>query len=174
MKRKYNFVATTGMLIALTVSLQLLGRYIPLGVYNNFVIGPLVNACLFVSVIMVGWPSGVIVGLLSPFGAILTGSAIPLLFTPFIVAGNFLLVIIFNLLKKKRIIGIIGASIVKTTFLYVAIICMLSILKLPPKKSGMMLFLFSWPQLITALLGGVIAINVLNRLGKQITQKIDC
>lgn len=44
-----KFITQTGFLISITILLQMLGRYVPLGPYNNFVIGSLVNSCLFIT-----------------------------------------------------------------------------------------------------------------------------
>lgn len=172
MKSKYsNFIAKTAMFLALNIMFQILGRSIPLGPNNNFIIGPIVNAILFVSTIALGVSSGAIVGLLSPFGAILTGASIPLFLAPIIAIGNLLLVLTFNLLKKRKVISILTSAVIKCAFLYIAVSKMLSILNIPEKKTSMLLFIFGWPQFVTALIGGFIAILLFNKLKKQIKEE---
>ncbi|MHB1391586.1 MAG: hypothetical protein ACYCYE_00635 [Clostridia bacterium] len=48
----------------MVISIQLAGRLIP---NNNFIVGPLVNACLLVSTALTGVWSGMIIAVVSPF-----------------------------------------------------------------------------------------------------------
>lgn len=174
MSSKYsNFIAKTALFLALTIVFQILGRNIPLGPNNNFIIGPMVNALLFISTMALGVVSGAIVGLMSPFGAILTGASIPLFLAPIISIGNLLLVLTFNLLKKNKFLGIFASAIIKSIFLYFAVSTMLSFFNLPQKRISMLLFVFGWPQFVTALLGGIIAVISFNKLKKQIQTRED-
>ncbi len=171
---KTRFITRTGVLLSLALVFQLAGRYLTplIGTNSNFVVGPLVNACLIIATASVSLWSGGLIAVAAPFGAILTGAAVPLAFAPFIAVGNFLLVLCFYLIKKNYYIGILVGSIVKFGFLFASIACFLklfqNILKIPQKVGEVLLVTFSWPQLITSLLGGTIALAVIKSLGKNI------
>jgi len=159
-------ITRTALMLALTIVFQVIGRYIPLGPNSNFIVGPLVNACLLITASLVGFFGAAFIAIAAPFGAILTGATVPLPFTPFIALGNLVLVIIFYLLmKKSSIVGIIAGSIVKFLTLYASILVFTNLAKIPAKKASVMIFTFGWPQLVTALIGGAIAL-VVTRLVK--------
>jgi len=60
MNDKLKYLTRTAMLLALTVIFQFIGRFIPLGPNSNFIVGPLVNACLIISAGLVGLFSGTV------------------------------------------------------------------------------------------------------------------
>ena len=167
---KIKFITRTAILLALTIVFQMMGRALTpfMGTYNNFVVGPLVNASLFIATAVVGvWGAGFI-ALAAPFGAILTGAAIPLPFAPFIALGNLLLVLVFFLLRKNQFVGIGAAAVVKFGFLFAAINIFVNTMNLPAKKATAMIFTFSWPQLVTALIGGILALAVIPAVKRSI------
>jgi hypothetical protein len=170
---KTKAMTRTAILLSLTIAFQFLGRYLGafIGPNNNFIVGPLVNACLIIATASVGLWSGSVVAIIAPFGAVLTGAPIPLPFIPFIAAGNFLLVLFFYLIKRNYYIGILAGAIAKSVFLFASVYFFLNLfkdtLKIPNKVAEMMFLTFSWQQLITALLGGTIALAVVKALGKN-------
>jgi uncharacterized membrane protein len=168
---KTRLITRTAILLALTIVFQTLGRYIPLGPNSNFVVGPLVNACLLIAAATGLW-GGTAIAFISPFGAILTGAAIPLPFAPFIAIGNFLLVLCFHLVKKNRVVGIVLGAVLKFAFLYGAITAFVQLMKVPAKKALPLFFAFGWPQLVTALVGGVVALLVIKAIRKSVDMKI--
>jgi len=76
---------------------------------------------------------------------------------PFIMISNALLVIVFGLVQKKNYwLGIVSASLLKFIFLFATssvVIGLLTKKEIAAKVAGIM----SWPQLLTALVGGIIA-----------------
>lgn len=166
-KSNVKLITRTAILLALTILFQTLGRFIPLGPYNQFVVGPLVNACLLVATSAAGIWAGTAVALISPFGAILTGAAIPLPFAPFVAVGNFMLVLFFFIIKNNKIAGIAAGAIAKFGFLLASINFFIWMMKIPAKKAGVMLFAFGWPQLVTAIIGGILALIILKALEKN-------
>lgn len=171
-KLNAKFITRVGILLALTVVFQSLGRFIPLGPNGNFIVGPLVNACLLIAAASVGIGAGAIIAVITPFTALLTGAAIPPLFIPFIAIGNFLIVLGFYLLmKKSKIAGVILGSVLKFGFLFASIRFFVNFAAVNPKKAVNLVAMFSIPQLITALMGGVIALIVIRALGKQLQLK---
>lgn len=166
MNKHIRFIALTGLMLALTAVLQSFGKLMPLGPYNNFVTGSLVNACLLTAVSLTGPAGGAAVSVLSPLLSLLTGSVTPLPFVPFIAIGNLSLVILFYLLRSRRaVISLALPAIVKFALLYASIHMLLPYLALPEAQGKTMLFLFGWPQLVTALAGGALALMVRKKLG---------
>lgn len=168
---KIKFITRTALLLALVVAVQMAGRLLP---NNNFIVGPLVNACLLVSTALAGVWSGIIISVVSPFSSLINNhapvAAALLPFAPFVAAGNAIFVLSFYLLRKKSAAAGIGiGAVLKFAFLYFAIRLFLRMFEFS-KFAKVLTALFSWPQLITALLGGVIALAVIKAL-KNITME---
>jgi hypothetical protein len=76
---------------------------------------------------------------------------------PFIMISNALLVIIFGLFQKRNYwLAVISASLIKFIFLFSTSSVVIGLLikkEIAAKVAAMM----SWPQLFTALSGGIIA-----------------
>ncbi len=121
--------------------------------------GPLVNMVLFLSVIYCGLSGALIVGMIPSVIALSVG-LLPVAIAPaipFIMIGNAVMVSIFYLAKKKGfLIGVIDGSLLKFIFLLltVPIIARLVASSAIARKIALM---FGWPQLVTALAGGVLA-----------------
>lgn len=171
-RTRINFITRTALFIALTVVFQFIGRNIP-GAGSSFITGPLVNCCIFVSTAILGVWGGIIVSVLAPFSSIINNHApiagILILFTPFIAVGNAILAVCFNwLYKKNSYLGVVAASVLKFAFLTGSIYLFTEIntQKDVQKFAGQLKFLFTWPQFVTALVGGFIAIAVIKRLEK--------
>jgi TRAP-type C4-dicarboxylate transport system permease small subunit len=163
-------ITRTAILLALTILFQTLGRFIPLGQANQFIVGPLVNACLLVAAAFIGLGGGAVVSILSPFGAILTGAAIPLPFAPIIAVGNFILVLLYVIFMKKQVLGIASGAVLKFLFLWGGVSLFINLMNVPAKKAAALVASFSWPQLVTALAGGVIALIVIKALGRALKE----
>lgn len=161
-----RIITRTAVLLALTIVFQLLGRiFTPyLGPNSNFIVGPLVNTCLIIATASAGLSGAALIAILAPFTALLTGAALPLPFLPFISIGNFILVLLFHIFRQKQIVGLLTGSILKFGFLFVSVIFFLKVFQVPPKLAGVMYFSFSWPQLVTALAGSIIALAVIRTL----------
>ncbi len=163
-----KFITRTGILLALVLLFQFLGRFIPLGPNSNFIVGPLVNASLIIAATFAGLWSGALIAVIAPFGAILTGAAVPLPFAPFIAIGNFIFVLFYYILRENKIMGLVAGSFVKFGFLYASIAIFLSLYSVPPKIATLLYFSFGWPQLVTAIVGGAIALAVMHPLKKTV------
>lgn len=152
-----RIIARTAILLALTAAIQITGRYFTtfLGPVNMFVVGTLVNACLLISVEYAGIKGASVVAFIAPFTAVLTGAPVPIPFLPFIGVANFILVLVFHLLRRT-IAGIAVGAILKFSFLFASIAVFLKMTSLPAKLVGALYFSFSWPQIVTALLGGMV------------------
>lgn len=159
-----------GKIIFLTQFVLLVGMATIAPLFKQQAItGPVVNATLFVSTALLGVQAGVLMGLIPSLIALSVGLLPPVLAptVPFIMAGNTILVMVFGLLKEKNYwMGIITASLLKFIFLFStsSIVINLLLKKEAASKAAAML---SWPQLFTALLGGLLAYLFLKGVRKQ-------
>jgi len=123
------------------------------------VTGPIVNAALFASVVLLGVQSGILVALIPSLIALSVGLLPPVLapMVPFIMVGNTILVITFNCLKEENYwLGVAAASVLKFIFLFATSSIMIDLL-LKKEIASKIAIMMSWPQLLTALTGGLIA-----------------
>lgn len=153
MNIKIKLITRTALLLALTIAFQSLR-------FGQFLTGPLVNAVLLISACAVGWPAGVIIGAATPWIALLVGILKPVLApaVPFIMIGNALLVVVFYFLKPfNSYIAVLASAFIKFGALYIAT---RYLLHLNPAVSSALQF----PQLITAIVGGLLALIVISAL----------
>ena len=142
-----RWMSRTAILLAIALVFQM-------GGFPQFITGPLVNTVLYLAAMIVGWQGGMLIGILTPVIASIRGILPPPLtpLIPFIALGNSILIILFFWLQSKnKIVGIIIASCVKFLLLAGAVKLLVQV---PPAIAQMM----SFPQLITALAGGAIAL----------------
>ena len=160
--KRVLYITETAVMTALLIVLQYVTK--PAGQY---VTGSCVNAVLAVSVLAVGLWSGVTVALLSPFFAFLLGIG-PQLFpiTPSIAVGNLVFVLLLFLLAggkdlplwRKGVAWIVAAA-AKFAVLYALVVKILCVvLTLKEAQIATFTVMFSYPQLVTALVGGGIAL----------------
>lgn len=162
--KRVLYLTETAVMTALLIVVQYITK--PAGQY---VTGTCVNAVLAVSVLAVGLWSGVTVALLSPFFAFLLGIG-PQLFpiTPSIAVGNLVFVLLLCLLACgkelpawRKITAWITAAAAKFAVLYALVVKLLcTVLTLPEPQAATFTVMFSYPQLITALAGGGIALLI--------------
>ena len=164
---KIKWLCKTSLMIALLIVLQTVTK-----AFGQIVTGSCVNTVLAVSVLIVGLSCGITVALLSPFFAFLLGIG-PQLFPiiPAIAAGNCVFVFALYLICKKDFYIIRSAAacavssfakFLTLNLLIVQLLCPL--LELPEKQVNMLSTMFSWPQLITALIGSAIALILVPRI----------
>lgn len=170
--KKSLWITETAVLTALLVLLQTLTK-----AGGQLVTGSCVNAVLAVAVLFSGLWSGVAVAVISPFLAFFLGVGPQLIaIIPAIAAGNVVFVVILYLLAaKKRIplwrqgIGWLCAAGGKFLTLYLIVVQLLCrILPLAEKQVTTFTAMFSWPQLVTALIGGGVALLVVPILRKAL------
>lgn len=176
MKTKALWITRTAVMLALLIVLQWLTK--PIG---QIVTGSCVNAVLAVTVLLAGLGSGVTVALLSPVFAYLFGIAPLILTVPAIMVGNTVFVVLLHLLCGKAlwksVTGLLAAALCKFATLYVLVtyvIC--GVLAQPLLTQGLLKepmlkalpATFSAPQLVTALIGGGVALLVVPVLKKAL------
>ena len=177
-RKRILWIAQTAIFIALLISAQAITR--PLG---QFVTGSCVNFLLVTSSILLGLTSASVVAVISPFGAflILGIPAFPLLI-PFMMAGNLVLVIVIHFISGKAFdnlsklayirigVAVIAGAISKFLVLWIGIvhIALSFIPDLMQPQIDAMAAVFSWPQLVTALIGSTLAIIVAPTIKKAL------
>ena len=179
MNKKIRWITETAIMLALLVTLQALTKG-----FGQIVTGSCVNAVLAVSALVGGLSCGITVALISPVLAFLLGIAPQILTVPAIMAGNTVYVVVLYLLADRggknilrQILAWVAAAGAKFATLYaivVGLICGVlseSLLAAGVMKAPMLQALpatFSWPQLVTALIGGAVALLVVPVLRKAL------
>ena len=180
-RNRILWITRTGVLIAMLITLQWLtaGTQVFAGQY---ITGTCVNCVLAVSALAAGLHSGICVALMSPFFAFLLkiGPAVPQI-VPCIAMGNIAFVLSLNFLigkhslsSWKKYAGLLISACVKFIVLFVLVTKIFIPLMgegLAPKQITMFTTMFSWSQLITALLGGLIAMLILPVIQKFIKKR---
>lgn len=179
MNKKLRWITETAIMLALLVTLQTLTK--PMG---QLVTGSCVNTVLAVAALVGGLSCGLTVALISPVLAFLLGIAPQILTVPAIMVGNAVFVLLLSLLadktgKKlvKQVVAWIVAAVAKFAALYAIVVLLIcgvlseSLLASGVMKAPMLTALpatFSWPQLVTALIGGAVALLICPVLRKAL------
>ena len=168
MKKKTLWITQTAMLIALLLVLQSVTKG-----GGQYVTGSCVNAVLAVAALVAGIGSATVVALVSPFAAFLLGIGPQLLpIVPAIALGNLVYVAVLWVITKRHklmstrgVIAWLTASVCKFLTLYLVVVQLLCrILTLKEQQIATFTAMFSWPQLVTALVGGGAALLVASAL----------
>lgn len=125
---------------------------------NQIVTGTIVNALLLGSVIIFGLSGAISLCFIPSILSLSTGllPAIMAPMIPFIIMGNVLLVIVFDLLRKKGFfLGLVPGALLKFSFLFLVSNYLIHFF-IQPAVASKIAVMMSWPQLVTALAGGVI------------------
>jgi hypothetical protein len=153
-----------------------LGLLVPALGWPQPITGPLVNALLLITLETLGLGPALALGMVTPLGGLLHG-VLPLplaVMVPFIILGNAALVTAYNALAtRNRWLALGLAAAAKFALIYASV----SLLALRPFEVALggaartvvmppaLVHMLSWPQLVTALAGGLFAFALL-RLGK--------
>lgn len=131
----------------------------------QLVTGSIVNATLLIAAVVLGPRAAISIGLLPSVFAVMSGllpsGLVPLV--PLIMVGNTLLVAVFHLVRPRGWwVGVAAASVVKASWLFGATSLLALTTGLLEGPVGVLaLGVMGWPQLVTALSGGVIAFAIL-------------
>lgn len=168
--QKYRLFTRAALLLALTVLFQSLRLIIPLPpLFSTFLIGSLVNACLLIATETAGLKAALAIAIATPIVAWFQQLLpLPVLILP-VAIGNVIYVTVYSTIySNHRWTGLFAAAGAKTLFLYAAFDWLLGFIALPAKVSAGILFVMSWPQFITAILGGIIAAYVSKRVKQSL------
>ncbi len=179
MNKKIRWITETAVMLALLVTLQALTK--PAG---QLVTGSCVNAVLAIAALFAGVGSGITIALISPVLAYLLGIAPQILTVPAIMVGNSVYVILLYFIAGKnsknlvrQLLAWLTAAAAKFAALYAIVVWVIcgvlsenllasGMLKAPMLKA--LPATFSWPQLFTALIGGVVALLIAPALRKAL------
>ena len=147
--KKTTWITQTAVCLALLVALQFFTRSL-----GQYVTGSCVNLVLAIASLIGGTWSGVVVAVISPFCAKLLGIG-PAFFpmVPCVSLGNAVYAVIFGLLVGKFLL----AAAAKFVTLYIVLVRLVAPAVVPAAKLSTVTAAFTWPQLVTALIGGVLA-----------------
>ncbi len=188
MKNKSTlWIARTGLMLALLVVAQFIGsKLIPAGAVilgpmsiTQLITGSLVNMILILTAAVVGLWSGVAVGVLSAVLALVLGIQGQTIITPAVALGNVVIVLVtwvfFSLAAKKDqkpygvlgIAGIVVGAAAKCVFLWLSVPALLTLVpEIKPQVAEKLSMMFSYPQFVTALIGGALALAVIPAVKK--------
>ena len=158
MMKKTAWIARTAICLALLLCLQFVTKSL-----GQFVTGSM-------AALIGGLWSGLTVAIVSPFCAYLLGIGPAFVaLVPCVALGNAVYALIFGLLvrafllKKKAVAAIISmalGAVLKFLALYIVLVKLVAPNVVPQAKYATVTAAFTWPQLITALIGGVLALLV--------------
>ncbi|PWL52337.1 MAG: ECF transporter S component [Clostridiales bacterium] len=167
------WITRTAVFLALLVAVQFLTRSL-----GQLVTGSAVNFVLVACALIAGLSSGATVAVISPFAAKLLGIGPLWEFIPVIALANVVIVLVFSLLlgraRRKEgpvkyalwVTAIAAGAAAKFLVLYLGIVKILIPLmsSIPAPQAEKLSAMFSVTQLFTALIGGVIAMLLVEPL----------
>ncbi len=185
------WIVRTALMLALLMVAQFAGKLIPAGAVilgpmsiTQMVTGSIVNAVLIIAAATIGVWSGVTVGLLSAILALVLGIQSQPILVPVIALGNVLIVLvtwIFFALAERAdqkplgvygVLGVVLGAAVKTGFLWLSVPALLRLIpEIKPKQAEVLSKMFSYPQLITALIGGLLAMLILPAVKRALVRR---
>ena len=189
MSKKIRWITETAVMLALLICLQYIGSFVPEQMTKQLITGTMVNCVLAVTVLLVGLGSGITVALISPVCAFAFNIAPNFITVAPIMLGNSCYVaLLYFIIGKSRkfsirqILALVTAAAVKFAVLYVLVVEVLcgmasgallgkklgDIVVLAPPMLKMLPTMFTWPQLVTALTGGAIALAITPVLRKAL------
>ena len=156
-------LARGSVLLTMAIVAQEIRLFLPLPpLLSIIVIGTMLNAIMVIAVRYASLTSAIIISAVLPLFAFMQGHVIIPLMIPVIFLGNFVLVLVCDKFWGKGII--ILAPVLKTVTLYMLSRVLLSMLGLQNKVVDAILLGMGWPQLITAILGIILATQLEKRL----------
>ena len=170
-------ITRTAVMIAILVMIQFITKS-----FGQYVTGSLVNLVLAVAALTIGLWEGIIVAAVSPFFAFMFGIGPAFIqIVPFVALGNAVLVVVLWLFAgrekeftSKSLIkgyaGAVAASAAKFLTLWVGV-TKISFLLIPGIKEAQiekMTAMFTWPQLVTALIGTIVAMSVVPQIKRAL------
>lgn len=162
-----DWLQLAGLVLAVALAMAITNLGLP-----QAITGPLVNALLLLTVEGVGVSQAMVVGMVTPMGAALRGILpLPLVvMIPFIALGNAALVGVYGALRRRhRGMALVCGAVVKFALLYASVALLrarpfalagpggVQPVAIPEAMWDMM----RWPQLATALAGGMLAFGAM-------------
>lgn len=166
MKKSHNNsiirnIALNGIMLALIIALQAVNL-------PNIITGILINSILIFITIFIGVKNSIILCLLSPFGALITGHLPPFMHPvlPAIALGNLVMIFVYNrIMNKPIILRILIPSIFKAVIIGVVGFILVHTF-IPNKISNYFVFSILGFQFFTALPGIWLGIELSKKIIK--------
>ena len=156
-------LARGSVLLTMAIVAQEIRLFLPLPpLLSIIVIGTMLNAIMIIAVRYANLTAAIIISAVLPLFAFMQGHVIIPLMIPVIFLGNLALVLVCDKFWSKGVI--IFAPVLKTITLYVLSRTLLNMLGLQNKVADAILLSMGWPQLITAILGIILAMQLEKRL----------
>lgn len=182
MNRKIRWITETAVMLALLIALQALTK--PMG---QLVTGSCVNGVLAIAALIGGISCGITVAIVSPVLAFLLGIAPQIVTVPAIMLGNVVFVVLLSWIAGddgrkilRQVVAWITAAVAKFVLLYSVVAWLIcgvlsdSLLATGVLKAPMLKVLpatFGVPQLLTALIGGGVALLIVPALRKALKKR---
>ncbi|NMA80237.1 MAG: ECF transporter S component [Clostridiales bacterium] len=182
MSSKIRWITRTALLLAVLILAQYIGSIMGGQLMGQLITGSIVNMTLIIAGVFVGYSSGLAIAIISPIIANFIGIGPKIVeLVPVIIIGNIVIVVVvtffFRLANKNKGIvsagislgGIIIGAVAKFIVLYSSaakILPALGVNVMPP-----VIKMMSWPQIITATAGGILAFIILPTLRIAIKNK---
>jgi len=154
-----DLIWTVGITMAIIISPAILA-HTPA---NQIITGTIVNSLLFLAAFRMPLANAIMIASLPSLIA-LTRGLLPTpmaMMIPFIITSNIALITTFSFFKKTPLKGVLVASFLKFGILYSVTLIFAQ------KLNAQFITMLSWPQLITALLGGFIFLSLLKIFSKD-------
>lgn len=174
-RKAVTWVTESALLLALLVVVQLLTFAVPksLPLVGQLFTGSLVNLVLIVGAGSVGFSGAAVAGVASPLLAYAFGQMVFPQMIAVVAIGNIVIVAVLwaflrstdsdrPVVSGRSVLGIVIGAVAKTAFLWAATVLLI----IPwffkgSKLAAKLALMFSWPQTITAVIGGALALLVL-------------
>ena len=161
MEKETRKLTGTALLLGLMVLFQSLRLFVPIPPFiNNFIIGSLVNCCLVLGLLRFGYISGITLAIIAPVIAALQGFLLsPLFILPVAMAHVAYISALWGMmnLEVHKFLIIPISALLKTTVIFSLFVLLFKMVEIPPAIQKMILFVMSWPQMITGIIGGSLA-----------------
>lgn len=169
---KWKIYVDAGFLLALALifqSIRLIFPMVPKEV-SMFLIGSLVNMCLLLAVWRTQSYRAALIALVLPTVAFLQGQ-LPLIFMiPVVALGTWVYAVWGLKFQHSKLLWF--APLLKMAILLGGTLLVLQCFSLPPAAAKVLTLMMSWPQLITGVLGLVLAKQLVKYLGKSDLMKM--
>lgn len=166
MNNQHRLLTRTALLLALTLLFQSLRFLVPIPpFFSTFLVGSLVNACLLITTETAGFGPALFISMIAPLVAYMQQMLpLPVFIIPVALGNVIYISVFFVLYRKSRAVGIGIAAIVKTLFLFSVFSWLLTLVNINAKVASGIMFAMSWPQLVTTVIGGIVASVVVKRV----------
>lgn len=172
MNKKVKLSIETAVLLVLLIGLQFVTRTM-----GQLITGTCVNFILALTTLVCGLSAGILAALVSPVAAFLIGIGPGYAYVvPAVCVGNVIMVmILYIFIGRKndyvkwavRIAGLLVAGTAKFTLLFLGVLnLVVPALNVPEDKVQTIVDVFSWPQLVTSVVGSLLAALIYAKLKK--------